>query len=88
MARGFVYLTAVVDWFIRRVLAWRLSITMEVAFCLEALEEALAKHGSPEFSIPTRAASSPAPTSPACSSTTPSRSAWTATIGCAWSATY
>jgi putative transposase len=49
MARGFVYLTAVVDWFSRRVLAWRLSITMEVEFCLEAVEEALAKHGKPEI---------------------------------------
>jgi putative transposase len=47
MARGFVYLCAVVDWFSRRVLAWRLSITMEAAFCIEALEEALAKHGNP-----------------------------------------
>ena len=47
MARGFVYLAAVVDWFSRRVLAWRLSITMEAAFCIEALEEALAKHGRP-----------------------------------------
>jgi putative transposase len=41
MARGFVYLAAVVDWFSRRVLAWRLSITLEVEFCLEAVEEAL-----------------------------------------------
>ncbi len=49
MARGFVYLAAVVDWFSRRVLAWRLSITMEVGFCLEAVEEALAKHGRPEI---------------------------------------
>ena len=49
MARGFVYLCAVVDWFSRRVLAWRLSITMEVGFCLEAVEEALAKHGRPEI---------------------------------------
>ncbi len=49
MARGFVYLAAVVDWFSRRVLAWRVSITMEVAFCLEAVEEALAKHGKPEI---------------------------------------
>jgi putative transposase len=49
MARGFVYLTAVVDWFTRRVLAWRVSIGMEVAFCLEAVEEALAKHGTPEI---------------------------------------
>ena len=45
MARGFVHLTAVVDWFSRRVLAWRLSITMEVDFCLDAVEEALAKYG-------------------------------------------
>ena len=49
MARGFVYLAAVVDWFSRRVLSWRLSITMEVEFCLEAVEEALAKHGRPEI---------------------------------------
>ena len=49
MSRGFVYLAAVVDWFSRRVLAWRLSITMEAAFCIEALEEALAKHGRPEI---------------------------------------
>jgi putative transposase len=47
MARGFVYLAAVVDWFSRRVLAWRVSITMEVNFCLEAVEEALARHGAP-----------------------------------------
>ena len=49
MARGFVYLTAVVDWFSRRVLAWRLSITLEVEFCLEALNEALARHGRPDI---------------------------------------
>jgi putative transposase len=49
MARGFVYLAAVVDWFTRRVLNWRLSITMEVEFCLEALQEALAKYGKPEI---------------------------------------
>ena len=49
MARGFVYLAAVVDWFSRRVLAWRVSITMEVEFCLEAVEEALARHGRPEI---------------------------------------
>ena len=49
MARGFVYLAAVVDWFSRRVLAWRVSITLEVAFCLEAVEEVLARHGRPEI---------------------------------------
>ncbi len=49
MARGFVYLCAVVDWFSRKVLSWRLSITMEAAFCIEAVEEALARHGRPEI---------------------------------------
>lgn len=45
MARGFVYLAVVLDWFSRRVLSWRLSITMEAAFCIETLEDALAgKH--------------------------------------------
>ena len=47
MARGFVYLAAVVDWFSRRVLSHRVSITMEADFCVEALEEALARHGQP-----------------------------------------
>lgn len=49
MARGFVYLCAVVDWFSRRVLSWRLSITLETAFCIEAVEEALARHGKPDI---------------------------------------
>jgi putative transposase len=49
MARGFVYLTAVVDWFSRRVLAWKLAITLEVEFCIEAVEEALARYGTPEI---------------------------------------
>jgi len=49
MARGFVYLAAVVDWFSRKVLAWRLSITMDVAFCIEAVEEALTRFGKPDI---------------------------------------
>ena len=49
MARGFVYLAAVVDWFSRKVLSWRLSITMDTAFCIEAVEEAMALHGRPEI---------------------------------------
>lgn len=49
MARGFVYLAAVVDWFSRKVLAWRVSITLDTAFCLEAVEEALARYGKPEI---------------------------------------
>jgi putative transposase len=49
MAKGFVYLVAVMDWFSRRVLSWRLSITMEADFCVEAVQEAMAKHGRPEI---------------------------------------
>ena len=41
MKRGFVYLAAVINWFTRRVLSWRFSITMEIDFCIEAVEEAL-----------------------------------------------
>ena len=51
MARGFVYLVAIVDWFTRRVLAWRVSISLDAEFCIEALEEALeealARYGKP-----------------------------------------
>ena len=49
MAKGFVYLAAVIDWFTRRVLSWRLSITMESSFCIEAVKEALEKHGAPDI---------------------------------------
>lgn len=49
MAHGWVYLCAIVDWASRRVLAHRISITMETGFCLEALNEAIAKHGTPEI---------------------------------------
>ena len=48
MARGFVYLVAVMDWFSRRVLAWRLSIGMETAFCIAALQAAMDRYGRPE----------------------------------------
>ena len=49
MAKGFVYLAVVLDWFSRRVLSWRVSITMEASFCVAALEEALARHGKPDI---------------------------------------
>jgi putative transposase len=49
MAKGFVYLVAVVDWYSRRVLSWRVSITMTEDFCIEAVEEAIAKYGKPEI---------------------------------------
>ncbi len=51
MRRGFLYLVVMMDWFCRKVLAWRLSNTMDVEFCIEALEEAMKKHGRPEISI-------------------------------------
>ena len=49
MRRGFLYLVAILDWYSRKVLAWRLSNTLEADFCVEALKEALAKHGRPEI---------------------------------------
>jgi len=49
MAKGFVYLAAVIDWHTRRVLAWRVSISMETGFCIEAVEEAISKYGTPEI---------------------------------------
>lgn len=49
MARGFLYLVAIMDWYSRKVLAWRLSNTMDTSFCAEALNEALAAHGPPEI---------------------------------------
>jgi len=49
MERGFVYLAVVLDWASRRVLSWRVSITMQAAFCVEALEDALARHGKPDI---------------------------------------
>jgi hypothetical protein len=86
MARGFLYLVVIMDWVSRAVLAWRLSNTLGADFCVEALEEALAQYGKPEIfntdqSLPSRkrgVASSPAASSPVCSSTAGSRSAWMA----------
>ena len=49
MARGFVYLVVIMDWVSRAVLAWRLSNTLDADFCVEALEEALSRHGRPEI---------------------------------------
>ncbi len=49
MARGSVHLATVLDWFSRRVPAWRLSITMDTSFCIEALEEAMRIYGRPEI---------------------------------------
>ena len=49
MAKGFVYLVAIMDWYSRRVLSWRLSTTMDSDFCIDALEDAIEKHGCPDI---------------------------------------
>jgi putative transposase len=49
LRRGFLYLVAIKDWATRKVLAWRLSNTLAASFCVEALNEAIAKYGTPEF---------------------------------------
>ena len=49
MARGFVYVVAIMDWFSRKVLAWRVSNTMDADFCIDALEEAISRYGAPEI---------------------------------------
>jgi len=49
MKRGFLYLVAIMDWYSRNVLAWRLSSSLDTSFCVEALEEALEKYGRPEI---------------------------------------
>lgn len=77
MAKGFMYLIAIIDWHSRRVLSWRVANTLDTSFCVEALEEALQRFGTPE-STPIRAHSSPPRRSPTCSKTRAWRSAWTA----------
>jgi len=49
MARGFIYLATVVDWYSRKILSWRVSITMDVLFCLDAVQEAIDRYGVPEI---------------------------------------
>lgn len=49
LATGFAYLVAVIDWYSRKVLSWRISNTLDAEFCVECLEEALRKHGGPEI---------------------------------------
>ena len=49
MAKGFMYLVAIMDWHTRRVLSWRVSNTLDTDFCIEALEEALQRYGAPEI---------------------------------------
>ena len=49
LAHGFVYLVAIIDWYSRRVLGWRISNTMDAAFCVDCLEDAIRTHGKPEI---------------------------------------
>ena len=49
MRRGFLYLVAIMDWYSRKVLAWRLSNRMDANFCVEALKEAITRYGAPEL---------------------------------------
>ena len=49
MTKGFVYLVAIMDWYSRKVLAWRVSNTMDADFCVEALEEAISRYGTPDI---------------------------------------
>jgi putative transposase len=49
MKRGFIYLVAIIDWYSRKVLSWRVSNFLDISFCIEVLEEALEKHGTPEI---------------------------------------
>ena len=64
--QGFVYLAAVMDWHSRKVLAWRVSVTMDTDFCVEALEESLGRHGAPEIFNTDQGSSSQVTPSPAC----------------------
>ena len=58
LAKGFLHLVAIMDWWSRKVLAWRLSNTMDVQFCVDALDDALDRHGPPEIFNSDQAASS------------------------------
>ena len=49
LPRGFVYLVAIIDWYSRKVLSWRLSNTMDAAFCVDALQDALSQCDAPEI---------------------------------------
>lgn len=83
MRRGCLYLVAIMDWATRKVLAWRLSNTMDADFCVAALEEALSRFGKPEIFNTDQAASSLRWLSPACCGMPRCGSAWT-DAGAGW----
>jgi putative transposase len=81
MRCGFLYLVAIMDWATRKVLAWRLSNTMDAGFCVAALEEALARYGKPEIFNTDQGSQFTSQASPACCARQRSASAWTAGAG-------
>ena len=76
LARGFVYLVAVIDWYSRKVLSWRISNSMEAVFCVDCLERPFGTMASRKSSTAIRARSSPASRSPRCWNVKASSSAW------------
>jgi putative transposase len=80
MARGFVYVVAIMDWYSRKVLAWRLSNTMDADFCVDALEEAIRRYGASDIFNTDRVPSLPAMSLQAFSRTLTSVSVWTARV--------
>ncbi len=76
MRRGFLYLVAVMDWATRKVLSWQVSNTMDAEFCIEALEEALARFGHPEIFNFGQGSQFTSPRLPACCSKQACASLW------------
>ena len=70
MARGFMYLVAIMNWYSRKILSWRISNTLETAFCIEALEQALSRYGTSEIFNTDQGLSLPVTHSPRCWRTT------------------
>ena len=82
LARGFGYLVAIIDWYSRKVLSWRISNSMDTSFCVDCLEDALRHHGKPDvFNSDQGPPSSPARPLPTCSNAKVLPSAWTAAGG-------
>ena len=77
LARGFAYLVAIIDWYSRRVLSWRISNSMEAVFCVDCLEDAMRVHGKPEVFNSDQGAQSPVLRLQGYSSVRASPSAWT-----------
>jgi putative transposase len=80
MARGFLYLVAIMDWASRKVLSWRLSNTLETDFCVDTLQEALSRFGSPEIFNTDQGLSSPVRSSQSASRIEGFSSAWTVRV--------